>query len=161
MKCVMIINPKSGRGFDKRNTKKLVTILLPCLNEERTLEKCIVGIKKTMDKSKYKDKYTILVCDNNSTDNSVNICKKNKVDYLICKERGQGAALKAGINKSKTEYLAMLDSDGSYDERDLPKMLDLLKDYDLVVGNRFKGTIEHKAMPKKNRIGSTFLTIYK
>ena len=122
------------------SNKKIVTILLPCLNEEKTLEECIIKIKKNMNKSKYKDKYTILVCDKNSTDNSINICKKNKVNYTICKEKGYGATLRNGIKRATTEYLVMLDADCSYDEKDIPKMLDKLPEYDLVIGNRFKRT---------------------
>ena len=63
--------------------------MLPCLNEEETLDKCIKAIKKSMKPTKYK--WNILVCDNNSTDNSVKIAKKNKVDVVIEKTKGYGA----------------------------------------------------------------------
>ena len=53
---------------------KDVTILLPCLNEEKTLEECIKKIKKVMNKTKYK--YELLLCDNNSDDKSLIILKK-------------------------------------------------------------------------------------
>ena len=77
-------------GIYKRNDNmtKLITILLPCLNEEKTLDKCIKLIKKTMNNSKYKKDYSLLVCDNGSTDNSINICKKNRVEYTICNNKG-------------------------------------------------------------------------
>lgn len=141
--------------------KKLITILLPCLNEEQTLLECINNIKKSMNKSKYKDKYNILVCDNNSTDNSIKICIDNKIDYVICKEKGYGATLRNGINKAESDYIVMLDSDCSYDEKDIPKLINKLEEgYDLVIGNRFKGTIEKKAMPKSHSIGSRTLTKY-
>ena len=137
------------------------TILLPCLNEEKTLLSCIQKIQKTMNKSKYKKDYEILICDNNSTDHSISICKKNKIPYTICKEKGYGATLRNGINKSKSDYIVMLDCDESYDETDIPKMIDKLEEgYDFVIGNRFKGTIEKKAMPLSHSIGSRILTEY-
>jgi len=140
---------------------KLITILLPCLNEEKTLDKCIKMIKKTMNNSKYKKDYSILVCDNGSTDNSINICKKNRVEYTICNNKGYGNTLLNGINISNSKYLVMLDSDLSYDEKDIPMFIDKLEDgYDFVIGNRFKGTIERNAMPISHSIGSRILTEY-
>ena len=140
---------------------KLITILLPCLNEEKTLDKCIKLIKKTMNNSKYKKDYSILVCDNGSTDNSINICKKNRVEYTICNNKGYGNTLLNGINISNSKYLVMLDSDLSYDEKDIPMLIDKLEeDYDFVIGNRFKGTIEKHAMPLSHSIGSRILTEY-
>lgn len=125
--------------------KKIVSILLPCLNEEETLDTCIKRIKKSMKKCKYKNSYELLVCDNGSTDNSIKICKKNKVEYTICDNKGYGNTLLNGINISSSKYLVMLDSDLSYDEKDIPVFIDKLEDgYDFVIGNRFKGTIEKK-----------------
>ena len=114
-----------------------------------------------MDKSKYSTQYDILVCDNNSTDNSIKICKKNKIKYTICKEKGYGNTLINGIKKSKANYLVMLDCDLSYDERDIPMFINELENgYDFVIGNRFKGTIEKKAMPLSHSIGSRILSEY-
>ena len=141
--------------------EKLITILLPCLNEEKTILDCYNSIKESMNQSKYKNKYDILICDNNSTDQSIKICKENKIHYTVCKEKGYGATLLNGINKAKSKYLVMLDCDGSYDDKDIPKMIDKLEEgYDLVIGNRFKGNIENKAMPISHFFGSRFLTEY-
>ena len=141
--------------------KEIATVLLPCLNEERTLLKCCNEIKKVLDKSKYKNKYKILVCDNGSTDKSVSICKKNKIDYIIEKHPGYGNAILAGIKAAKTKYVVMLDCDLSYDAKDIPEFISELEaGNDMVVGNRFHGTIEEGAMPLSHRIGSRILTKY-
>ena len=58
------------------------TFILPCLNEEKTLEYCIKEIQKYI-KEKNLDA-EILVSDNNSTDNSVKIAEKNGVRVVIC-----------------------------------------------------------------------------
>ena len=138
--------------------KKKIDILLPCYNEESTIVECIRKIKKVMEKEKYN--YQIVVCDNDSTDNSRTLAKKEKVKVLVEKQKGYGATLLNGINKSKAEYIVMLDSDLSYNERDIPKLLKELDNNDFVIGNRFKGTIEKKAMPITHRYGSRFLTEY-
>lgn len=138
---------------------KDVSILLPCLNEEYTLEKCIKNIKKVMNNSKYS--YEILLCDNNSTDNSINIAKKNKIKYCIEEKKGYGNTLKNGISNANGKYIVMLDCDLSYDENDILKFISFLEQgYELVIGNRFKGKIDKNAMPFIHKIGSKMLSIY-
>ena len=138
---------------------KTVTIMLPCLNEEETLDKCIKAIKKSMKPTKHK--WNILVCDNNSTDNSVKIAKKNKVDVVIEKTKGYGATLINGINNAKSDYLVMLDCDMSYNELDIPMMLNHLDDgYDFVIGNRFKGeNTRNDAFPFLHKNGTKLLNL--
>ena len=138
--------------------KKKVDILLPCYNEEKTIVECIKRIKKVLEKEKYD--YQIVVCDNDSTDNSRILAKKEKVKVLVEKQKGYGATLLNGINKSKADYIVMLDSDLSYNEKDISKLLKELDKNDFVIGNRFKGTIEKKAMSLSHRYGSRFLTEY-
>ena len=141
--------------------KKKVDIILPCLNEETTLHERITSIQKVMNKLASKYKYNIVLCDNGSTDNSVNIAKKLNATVLIEEKKGYGAALLNGINNSEADYIVMLDCDLSYNEKDIPNFLDELDSgYELVVGNRFAGTIEKGAMPKSHRIGSRCLSIY-
>lgn len=138
---------------------KDVTILLPCLNEEKTLEECIKKIKKVMNKTKYK--YELLLCDNNSDDKSLIIAKKNKIRYCIENNRGYGNTLRNGINKAFGKYIVMLDCDLSYDEEDIPKFIKYLEEgYDVVIGNRFRGVLEKNAMPLSHFIGSKILSIY-
>ena len=139
--------------------EKTIDILLPCYNEGKTLKECIKRIRKIMDKEKYL--YNIILCDNYSSDNSRDIAKKEKCDVLIEKEKGYGATLLNGINNSKVDYIVMLDSDLSYNEKHIPELIKCLDEgYDLAIGNRFKGNIEKGAMPFSHRHGSRFLTGY-
>lgn len=133
------------------------TFILPCLNEEKTLEYCIKEIQKYI-KEKNLDA-EILVSDNNSTDNSVKIAKDNGARVVICKEKGYGAALINGTKNSYGKYCIIGDSDGSYDFYHLDKFLEKLDEgYDLVVGNRFKGGIEKGAMSLSHKIGVQILS---
>ena len=63
-----------------------LTILMPCLNEEETLEKCIKKAKKFLDRSKIKGE--ILIADNGSTDKSIAIAKKNKARVVNVETKG-------------------------------------------------------------------------
>ena len=135
-----------------------VDILLPCFNEEKTIGESIKRIHQVMKKNK-EYHYSIVVCDNNSTDHSRDIASKKDAIVIIEKEKGYGATLLNGIHSSKADYLVMLDADLSYNEKDIPRFLKELDDgNDLVMGNRFKGTIEKNAMPFSHRYGSRFLT---
>jgi glycosyltransferase involved in cell wall biosynthesis len=139
--------------------KEDVTIILPCLNEEKTLLKCVKQIKTVLNKNKCN--YKILVCDNGSTDKSIEICQKNNIEYLVENKKGYGNALLAGIKAAKTKYIVMLDCDLSYDVKSIPRFITELKNgYDVIIGNRFKGKIEDGAMSLSHRIGSRFLTRY-
>lgn len=140
---------------------KKIAIIFPCLNEEETLLLCLKKTKEVMQKSEYKNDYEIVVCDNNSSDGSVEICKKQHIKYFVEKDRGYGNTLKNGIANLSSKYIVMLDCDMSYEIRDIPKVIsELEKGNDFVCGNRFKGKIEQKAMPLSHFIGSRCLSFY-
>ena len=66
--------------------------------------------------------------------------------------RGYGAALIAGIEAARGKYVMMADADASYHFEHLPRFLPKLDEgYDLVMGNRFAGSIEPGAMPPLHR----------
>ena len=105
--------------------EKEYTFILPCLNEEKTLEYCIKEIQKTIEEKNLDAE--ILVSDNGSTDNSIKIAEKNGVRVVICKEKGYGSALINGTNNAKGKYCIMGDSDGSYDFYNIDDFIKKLK----------------------------------
>ena len=135
-----------------------LTILMPCLNEEETLEICIKKAKKFLKTNKVNGE--ILIADNGSTDNSIDIAKKNGARVINVKEKGYGSALIAGTKNAYGKYVIMGDSDDSYDFLHLEEFLEKLREgYDLVMGNRFAGGIEKGAMPFSHRyIGNPILS---
>jgi glycosyltransferase involved in cell wall biosynthesis len=93
--------------------------------------------------------------DDCSTDNSPEISKSKKVKvYQLKKHRGKGYALRLGFKEAKGEIIVTLDSDGSHNPEELPKLLDpiLNDEADLVIGSRFshKRNIFHNEL---NKIG--------
>ena len=136
---------------------KEFTFILPCLNEEKTLSFCIDEISEYIRINKLNAE--ILVSDNGSDDNSVKIAKEAGARVSICKEKGYGNALINGTKNAKGKYCVMGDSDGSYDFSNLDEFIEKVRSgYDLVVGNRFVGGIEKKAMPISHKIGVRFLS---
>lgn len=138
---------------------KKLSVVLPCLNEEKSIEICINKIQHIF--KNYNINGEIIVVDNGSTDKTVEIVKKYKdVKLLFEEQRGYGAALRKGIDNAEGDYIIMGDADNTYDFYEIPKFLDKLKEgYDLVIGSRFKGKILKGAMSWSHRyIGNPILS---
>jgi glycosyltransferase involved in cell wall biosynthesis len=141
------------------NDELELTILMPCLNEAETLETCINKAKFFLEKNNIKGE--ILIADNGSSDDSINIAKRNGARVEEIKEKGYGAAL-IGVDKlALGKYVIMGDADDSYNFMNLSPFLDKLREgYELVIGNRFRGGIEKNAMPPLHRyLGNPILSL--
>lgn len=128
-----------------------ITFILPCLNEEKTLPICLKEIQKSIKKNNLDAE--ILVSDNNSDDKSIEIARKYGARVVICKNRGYGNALINGTKHAYGKYCIMGDCDGSYDFLNIQDFLSKIENgYDLIVGNRYIGGIQKKAMPFSHKI---------
>lgn len=135
------------------------TFILPCLNEEKTLPFCLEEIKKYIEHKKLNAE--ILVTDNNSSDNSIEVAKQYGARVSICESIGYGNNLINGTKNALGKYCIMGDCDGSYDFYSLDLFIAKIEQgYDLVVGNRFAGGIEKNAMPFSHKIGVRLLSRY-
>lgn len=127
-----------------------LTILMPCLNEIRTLACCIKKAQKFMSMTGINGE--VLIADNGSTDGSQQAAELAGARVLQVERRGYGAALQAGIHAARGHYVIMGDSDDSYDFSDLSSYMEQLRaGADLVMGNRFQGGISPGAMPLLHR----------
>ena len=136
-----------------------ISIVLPCLNEARTLASCLREISVALSANGIAGE--IVVADNGSTDGSPAIATAHGARLVSVTARGYGNALRGGIAAARGRYVLMGDADGSYDFSHLPRFLDRLRaGVDLVMGNRFAGGIRPGAMPWKNRyIGNPVLSL--
>lgn len=123
-----------------------LTILMPCLNESRTLKICIDKAQKFLADNNIDGE--VLIADNGSTDGSQDIARNAGARVVDIEEKGYGSALIGGCNAALGKYVIMGDSDDSYDFSNLMPFVEKLREgYELVMGNRFKGGIEKGAMP--------------
>lgn len=122
-----------------------LTILMPCLNEEKTVAYCV---KKALSFIREKNiKGEVLVVDNGSIDNSYILAENAGARVVRIEEKGYGLALQFGIKQAKGTYIIMGDCDGSYDFSNLDDFIEQLRNgKQLVMGNRLNG-IEKGAMP--------------
>lgn len=135
-----------------------VSILMPCLNEARTLPACITKARGFLDR--YKIDGEVIIADNGSVDGSVEVATGLGARVVPVPVRGYGSALAAGIAAAKGEFVIMGDSDDSYDFSALWPFVEKLREgFDLVMGNRFRGGIAPGAMPLSHRyFGNPMLT---
>jgi glycosyltransferase involved in cell wall biosynthesis len=135
-----------------------VSVILPCLNEEKTIAASINNAKLGLKKLSLPSE--IIVIDNGSTDDSISISENLGARVVKEKSRGYGFALASGINEAQFEYILMADADDSYELENLDEfIIELGIECDLVIGNRFKGGIEKGAMPFLHQfIGNPFLS---
>lgn len=139
-----------------------VSIVMPCLNEAKTVAKCVEQAREALGilESKHGLAGEIIVADNGSTDGSQRLAEEAGARVVNIQSRGYGAALNGGFKASYGRFLVMGDSDCSYDFVESVGMIEaLMNGADMCMGSRFKGRIEPGAMPWKNRyIGNPALS---
>jgi len=130
-----------------------LSIVIPCLNEHETIGICVTKAKNSIKLMNIDGE--VIVADNGSTDNSVEIALKLGAKIVHVKNRGYGNAIRSGIEASFGKFIIMGDADDSYDFNLCDKFYKkLLEGYDLVQGCRLPsggGTIEKNAMPYLHR----------
>ena len=135
-----------------------VSVVIPCLNEERTLGRCVDKASQALAHLQIAGE--VVVADNGSTDGSAGIAFAHGARIVHVPEIGYGSALQGGIAAARGAYVIMADADDSHDIGNLLPFIERLRaGDDLVVGNRFKGGITRGAMPWHHRyIGNPILS---
>jgi glycosyltransferase involved in cell wall biosynthesis len=147
--------PAAGDG---RSAVPELSVVMPCLNEARTIGTCIRKAQASFERIGIAGE--VVVADNGSTDGSQEIAEELGARVVLVQERGYGAALTGGIAAARGRWVIMGDADDSYDFADLePFVRQLREGYDLVAGNRFMGGIHPGAMPwLHRRLGNPVLS---
>lgn len=110
--------------------QELISIVVPIYNTDSYLEKCI----KSIINQTYKNLEIILINDG-STDNSLNIINKykkqdNRIRVLNQSNKGLSECRNIGIKKSKGEFIAFIDSDDYVDLKYIEILYKNIKEYD-------------------------------
>ncbi len=109
-----------------------ISIILPAKNEASALEMFLPKLRTLYPESQ------ILVVDDGSTDNTVDVCRNNSVDVVShAYSMGNGAAIKTGAREAKGDFFVFMDADGQHNPEDIRMLLDKIEHgYDMVVGAR-------------------------
>jgi glycosyltransferase involved in cell wall biosynthesis len=133
-----------------------VSVVLPCLNEARTVATCVGKALQTLRRLGIRGE--VIVVDNGSTDGSVELAERAGARVVHETRRGYGSALMRGVEEAHAPFIIMADADDSYDLTDLERFIRGLESgADVVMGARH--TIEPGAMRWHHRwIGNPVLS---
>lgn len=137
----------------------LVTVVLPCLNEESSVGDCIDEALAALQAAGMSSE--VLVVDNNSTDRSVEVAKVHGARVIHERRPGYGSALRAGIASALGEIVVMADADLTYD---LSKIARLVRpvaagEADIVLGERLSEAPSSTMPFLHRRLGTPALTL--
>ncbi len=115
-------------------------ILMPVHNEERILPKLISDINSNIDN---KFSYKIIICEDGSSDNSLDVINKLKNDYpiqLITSpiKKGYSNAVLDGLKEASSNFVLIMDSDGQSNPEEILNFWQHRNKADIINGNRVK-----------------------
>ena len=129
-----------------------VALMLPCLNEELTLERVIRDFRAEIPHLE------VYVFDNNSTDRSVEIAHGEAARVIRVSRRGKGHVVRKMFEAVEADIYIMVDSDDTYDAKGIHALIKPLleEEADMVVGSRLQ---DHslKAFRKFHRLGNALI----
>ncbi|NJE62093.1 S-layer glycoprotein N-glycosyltransferase AglJ [Thermococcus sp. 21S7] len=125
-----------------------VTILIPTKNEEDGIGEVIDGFKELGYKN-------IFVIDGHSTDRTREIAKEKGATVVVQSGKGKGQAVAEAFNLIDTDVIVMIDGDGTYDPKDIEKLLQPIERgiAEHVIGNRLEN-YEDGAFTRLNLVGN-------
>lgn len=132
-------------------------MVIPCLNEEASIERCVGDARRALRDHGWDGE--VIVADNGSEDRSAELARGAGAFVVHEPRRGYGSAYLAGFAAAQGEYIVMADADLTYDFADIPRFVSKLDEgADLVMGDRM-GNIQPGAMPWLHRyVGNPVLT---
>ena len=140
-----------------------ILIIIPTFNESKSIN-MIIDIIFNIDKE-----YNILVIDDNSPDKTYDIVenlKRKHSNLYLLKRKGKlglGTAYCEGFKwaiAKKYDKVIQIDADMSHDPNDIPRLIEMSSEYDLVIGSRYKSGINVVNWPLRRLMLSYFANIY-
>jgi glycosyltransferase involved in cell wall biosynthesis len=122
---------------------KKIAVLIPCLNEEKTIGKVLNDFRNELPEAE------LYVFDNCSTDNTANIAHQCGATVIKEARQGKGFVIESMFGRIDADYYVMVDGDDTYPA---DKVHDLLKpviegDADIAVGARLSQYTEKSFRP--------------
>jgi glycosyltransferase involved in cell wall biosynthesis len=117
-----------------------ITVFFPCYNEQDNVAKVTQRAIEVLEG--LRADYEVLIVDDGSADNTGRVADEiaaaNRRVRAIHHPRnlGYGAALQSGFRAATKELVFYTDGDGQFDMKEMPPLLPLMADYDIVSGYR-------------------------
>ncbi len=129
-----------------------IIVSIPAYNEAKKIAEVTAKINEVMKKERYN--YKILVVDDGSRDETADAARKaGAIVYSDPVNLGLAETFRTEIRKCvemNADVIVHIDADGQYLPEEIPKLIQKFKEgYDIVLGSRFRGTIEYMPFLKK------------
>jgi glycosyltransferase involved in cell wall biosynthesis len=112
-----------------------ISVIIPAYNEAPAIGEVLDQITEVLNTQKYD--FEIIVVDDGSTDHTLSVVENANVHIVRHPEnRGYGAAIKTGVLSAQYPWILITDADGTYPIAQIPKLLEGLDHYEMVVGAR-------------------------
>lgn len=144
----------TGLIHHDQDKKPTVAVLIPCLNEEKTIQTVIDGLLQ------YFSPNEIYIFDNNSTDSTSEKAKSKQVNIVLSPRRGKGNVIKHMFSSIDADYYIMMDGDDTYFARDAPRLLKKFEDecLDMLIGDRTRHYDDPHLFRRFHTLGNQFIT---
>lgn len=112
-----------------------VSVLIPAFNEGLAVRQTVLAVRDALTTQSIE--HEIIVIDDGSLDQT--LVEAESAGAILVRHpvnRGYGRALKSGLRRAKGDFIAIIDADGSYPVDELPRLIDKLSSFDMVVGAR-------------------------
>ena len=105
-----------------------ISVVIPAYNEEQSIGFVVEDFKDLVDE--------VLVVNNSSRDNTAQVAAAAGARVETAKLIGYGDTIRYGLDRAIGDILVVVEADHSFQSRDLSKLLEYLKDADMVIGTR-------------------------
>ena len=159
-----IFSLSNRNSIIKSLPRSVISIIIPCLNEKRTINKVLKKIRNLKIRN-FNLVIEVIIVDGGSNDGTINVIKKFKdFKFYKLKNVGKGEAIKYGIEKSKGDVVAFFPSDNEYNVQDIEKIITpiMLNQSKAVYGSRMIKSILENQLSKiyKNNTITLLLSKY-
>ncbi len=130
----------SAAQEDATTTAPSVSVFFPCYNEQENITRVVTQALSVLDRLGCD--YEILVVNDGSSDNTGQLTDALAAQYDTVRiihhpvNRGYGAALQSGFRAATKTLVFYTDGDGQFDLKEMPPLLDLIRECDIVSGYR-------------------------
>lgn len=136
----------------------IIDVIIPAYNEEKSIGLVLGDIPKELVRE-------VVVCNNNSSDNTAQVAKQAGATVIDAPQKGYGSACLKGIehirnNPKKPDIVVFLDGDYSDHPEEMPQLIEAIskEGFELVIGSRALGNLEQGAMQPQQIFGNWLAT---
>ncbi len=140
-------------SIDNREQDTRVVVLIPCYNEAMTIGKVVADVRQALPSAH------IIVCDNNSTDDTARVAQAAGAQVVTELRQGKGNVLRSLFRNINADCYIIIDGDDTYHVDQLPRMADMVLNggVDMVIGDRISSSYLKVNQRRYHNSGNLFM----